>query len=107
MTLETKDTDGTVAYAALSAFQRDLLLAVAALSETEQDCYGLAVKRWIENNHEMEVNHGRLYPNLDTLVEEGYVERGSIDRRTNEYTLTDTGVGVLDAWSRQMERILS
>ena len=40
-------------------------------------------------------DHGRLYPNLDTLVEEGYVEKGSIDDRTNSYELTPEGQALL------------
>jgi len=38
-----------------------------------------------------EIHHGRLYPNLDTLVEKGLVEKGEKDRRTNVYTLTRRG----------------
>jgi DNA-binding PadR family transcriptional regulator len=36
-----------------------------------------------------------LYPNLDALVDKGYLEKGSIDKRTNEYTLTDAGRALL------------
>lgn len=36
-----------------------------------------------------EINHGRLYPNLDELVGAGYVEKGQIDDRTNAYSLTE------------------
>jgi DNA-binding PadR family transcriptional regulator len=32
-----------------------------------------------------------LYPNLDTLVEKGLVDKGQRDRRTNFYTLTRRG----------------
>lgn len=38
-----------------------------------------------------EITRGRLCPNLDTLIEEGYLEKGQIDRRTNYYTLTEDG----------------
>jgi DNA-binding PadR family transcriptional regulator len=38
-----------------------------------------------------DVNHGRLYPNLDALVEEGYVNKGQHDRRTNYYELSEKG----------------
>jgi PadR family transcriptional regulator PadR len=71
----------------LSAFQRDVLYVLAGL-ETP---YGLAVKSELETYYEGEVNHGRLYPNLDELVERGYVEKGEIDCRTNSYDLTDEG----------------
>lgn len=38
-----------------------------------------------------EINHGRLYPNLDTLVENGLITRGQRDRRTNSYEITSKG----------------
>ena len=42
------------------------------------------------------VTHGRLYPNLDTLVEKDLVEKGQLDRRTNYYALTPKGRRVLE-----------
>ncbi|SDQ98696.1 Transcriptional regulator PadR-like family protein [Halopelagius longus] len=70
----------------LTGFQRDLLTVIAGLDEPS----GQEVKEEIEKQHD-DVNHGRLYPNLDALVEEGYVEKGQIDRRTNYYELSDRG----------------
>ena len=71
----------------LTGFQRDLLYTVAGLDEP----HGLAVKAELETYYEKEVHHGRLYPNLDTLVEKGLVDKGQRDRRTNFYTLTRRG----------------
>jgi DNA-binding PadR family transcriptional regulator len=71
----------------LTAFQRDLLYVIAGLDEP----HGLAIKAELETYYETEVHHGRLYPNLDTLVEKGLVEKGSLDKRTNVYTLTARG----------------
>jgi len=71
----------------LTAFQRDVLYVLGGLD----DAYGLAIKEELESYYEGEVNHGRLYPNLDELVERGYVAKGQIDRRTNSYDLTDEG----------------
>jgi DNA-binding PadR family transcriptional regulator len=71
----------------LTGFQRDLLYVVAGLDEP----HGLAVKEELEEYYQKEIHHGRLYPNLDTLVEKGLVEKGSIDRRTNYYALTRRG----------------
>jgi len=68
----------------LTAFQRDILYVIAGLHEP----YGLEIKEVIEGYYESEVNHGRLYPNLDTLVDEGFLTKGSLDKRTNSYTLT-------------------
>ena len=53
--------------------------------------HGLAIKEELEDYYEKEIHHGRLYPNLDTLVEKGLVEKGEKDRRTNVYTLTRRG----------------
>ena len=77
----------------LTGFQRDLLYVIAGLDEP----HGLAIKEELENYYESEVNHGRLYPNLDTLVEKALIEKGERDRRTNFYTLTKRGQRELDA----------
>lgn len=70
----------------LTAFQRDILAVLA-----DESMYGLAIKRELESYYEADVNHGRLYPNLDELVELGFVEKSELDKRTNEYELTETG----------------
>lgn len=71
----------------LSAFQRDLLFVIASLDGPN----GLAVKDELEEHYERNVRNGRLYPNLDTLVEKGLVEKGKHDQRTNKYTLLERG----------------
>lgn len=71
----------------LTGFQRDLLYIVAGVDEP----HGLAIKDELESYYEKEVHHGRLYPNLDTLVESGLVHKGEKDKRTNVYTLTPRG----------------
>jgi DNA-binding PadR family transcriptional regulator len=77
----------------LTGFQRDLLYVIAGLDEP----YGLAIKQELESYYESDINHGRLYPNLDTLVDAGLVEKGEIDQRTNSYTLTDSGRDAIEA----------
>ncbi|MFB6267044.1 MAG: PadR family transcriptional regulator [Halodesulfurarchaeum sp.] len=81
----------------LTAFQRNILTVLA-----EKPRYGLAIKRELEAYYGEEVNHGRLYPNLDDLVKQGFVEKSELDKRTNEYALTEAGAeAVLDhlEWS--------
>ena len=74
----------------LTGFQRDLLYVIAGM-ENDSYPHGLSIKEEIEAHYSNEVNHGRLYPNLDRLVEIGLVEKGEIDDRTNSYTLTERG----------------
>jgi DNA-binding PadR family transcriptional regulator len=70
----------------LTAFRRDILYVIAGMDD---EPYGLAIKNGLEEYYGEEVEHGHLYPNLDALVEEGFVEKGTIDERTNSYTLSD------------------
>ncbi len=49
------------------------------------------MKEELETYYQDEVNHGRLYPNLDDLVSEGLVEKSALDKRTNLYELTTKG----------------
>jgi DNA-binding PadR family transcriptional regulator len=72
----------------LTSFQRDIL-AVLARYESGAD-YGLGIKTNLETYYG-DVNHGRLYPNLDELVEMGFVKKSELDKRTNQYELTETG----------------
>ena len=71
----------------LTGFQRDIMYLVAGLD----DPHGLAIKDELETYYESEIHHGRLYPNLDALVEEGLVDKGQQDRRTNYYTISEEG----------------
>lgn len=71
----------------LTGFQRDLLYVIAG----KDNPHGLALKSELEEYYGKEINHGRLYPNLDTLVQKGLVEKGTIDDRTNSYTVTQRG----------------
>ena len=71
----------------LTGFQRDLLYVIAGFDQPS----GQEIKDELENHVEFEINHGRLYPNLDSLVDQGYTEKGELDRRTNYYHLTDAG----------------
>lgn len=77
----------------LTGFQRDLLYVTAGLEEP----HGLALKEELEEYYEKEIHHGRLYPNLDTLVEKGLIEKSEKDRRTNLYSLTRRGSREIEA----------
>ena len=76
----------------LTGFQRDLLYVIAGLDRPS----GQDILDDINGYVNQPVTHGRLYPNLDSLVEHGLVEKGQLDRRTNYYTLTEDGMAELE-----------
>lgn len=71
----------------LTGFQRDILYVIAGMDEPK----GLAIKEVLDEYYASDINHGRLYPNLDALVEDGLLKKGRIDDRTNSYSLTKDG----------------
>lgn len=84
----------------LTGFQRDLLYVIAGDDQPS----GQDVKGEVEQYYSSEINHGRLYPNLDTLVNKGLVEKGQLDRRTNYYAITADGeeaIAERQDWERQ------
>lgn len=87
-------------WANLTSFQRDVIIATLRRDGTpkadKQDLpHGLGIKREVEVIRHEDVNHGRLYPNLDELVDAGYLTKGERDRRTNTYRVTTAGVVAL------------
>ena len=81
----------------LTAFQRDLLRLLA----NADDRKGTALKEDLASYYGEEINHSRLYQNLDTLAEHDLVTKRRRDRRTNEYGLTDAARDALarrDEW---------
>ncbi|MBX0325771.1 PadR family transcriptional regulator [Halomicroarcula sp. F13] len=88
-----KDVEPAVDDGELTRFQWTILYLLAR--EDGQSEYGLGIKRALEAYYGDEVNHGRLYPNLDQLVDAGYIKKGELDNRTNLYELTETGKRLL------------
>ena len=87
----------------LTAFQRDVLYVIGGLDDGSPP-YGLAIKDELDRHYANEINHGRLYPNLDELTKMGLIEKGSVDDRTNWYGLTDRGHREIEArreWEEQ------
>ena len=78
----------------LTAFQYTLLSAADELVEPS----GQDIRRHVDTGpfHPSPMNHGRLYPNLETIVRAGLVEKGEKNDRTNLYTITDDGKDVLE-----------
>lgn len=84
----------------LTGFQRDLLYVIAGADQPS----GQDVKGEVETYYNSEINHGRLYPNLDTLVNKDFVEKGQLDRRTNYYEISDRGQQTIEQrreWEQQ------
>jgi DNA-binding PadR family transcriptional regulator len=83
------------AWVRLHAFKRDLLVAIAAF---EDEPKGLEIKQYLGSEYGEEINHGRMYPNLDDLDDAGLIDkRPGEDDRSNEYALTEWGERVLAA----------
>jgi len=78
-------------YHELTGFQRDLLYVIAGFDRPS----GQRVASALEERRQDKITHGRLYPNLDALVDAGLVEKGESSRRTNFYALTSDGETVL------------
>lgn len=70
----------------LSAFQRDLLTIVA----DNEGAIGSTIQDLVEEARREDITHGRLYRNLDKLVDEGYVEKRK-RKPSNTYYLTEEG----------------
>jgi PadR family transcriptional regulator, regulatory protein PadR len=84
----------------LTGFQRDLLYVIAGADQPS----GQDIKEEIETYYSSDINHGRLYPNLDTLVNKELVEKGELDRRTNYYAISETGRQAIESrrdWESQ------
>jgi DNA-binding PadR family transcriptional regulator len=83
----------------LTEFQLTTLALIGEKSE-----HGLGVKDRLEQYYNTEVNHGRLYPNLDELVEQDLVTKSQHDKRTNWYEITTEGEAVLSKRLDLLER---
>ena len=80
-----------------TGFLRDMLTVISTFDERPS---GQQIRERMENIGGYDtVNHGKLYPNLDRLVENGYVVKGEIDRRTNFYRISEKGEEALEEYS--------
>ena len=80
----------------LTGFQRDTLICASGLHRPS----GQAIRERLEKSTTRdEITHGQLYPNLDTLVDRGLLDRGEIDRRTNYYEVTAEGQRQIDQYT--------
>jgi len=77
----------------LTLFQIEALRAIATVSDPAS---GVEVHDQLESFYGSGFPHSRLYSNLDDLVEQGLVQKGQINRRSNSYELTSAGVRFLE-----------
>lgn len=70
----------------LSAFQRDCMVVIAGSSHPDEQ----KVKAALEDYYHSEILDARLSPNLDELVDAGYVDRTNGTKQIT-YALTDEG----------------
>jgi len=107
--------DGGIEWRDLTAFQRDILEAVAALEADDETSYGLTIEQRLETEY-TELNDAHLYPILDSLACRGlltksgldsmssddFVSTSELDRRTSEYQLSESGRTLLENRARRL-----
>lgn len=71
----------------LNGFQRDCLYIISGLTRPQ----GTDIKDQFDEYYGTDINLPRLYPALDALAEDGFIEKGKKDHRANVYTLTQRG----------------
>lgn len=79
----------------LTAFKRDCLRIIAS----EQPCIGMDIINNLREQYSKNVNQSHVYIGLNELVEDGLVDKGKIDGRTNEYKLTEKGNKVSEGFA--------
>lgn len=85
----------------LTRFEVECLIAVAQ-NPMER---GLVVRDALAEVYGEQINHGRLYPNLDALAERGLLVKHSQhqDNRSNAYEITTDGIKRLEELEARIE----
>ena len=88
----------------LTAFQTHLLCLIDRLGPTE----GVTLQHALEELYPEEINHGRLYPSLDRMVESGLISKQTkeSDKRRKEYALTGRGEWVSEEYLRFVREMI-
>lgn len=79
----------------LTLFRVECLAAIAHLDAEQEVVNGLEVLETVANRLDVESRHGRIYPNLEWLIERELVEKQKVNGRTNAYSLTSLGTQAL------------
>lgn len=82
----------------LTAFQIHLLCLIYRLGPTE----GVQLQTALEELYPEDINHGRLYPSLDRMVDSGLISKQTkeSDKRRKEYELTGRGEWAAEEYLR-------
>ncbi|ELZ75699.1 MULTISPECIES: helix-turn-helix transcriptional regulator [Haloferax] len=70
------------------------------------DSSGQTIKTELEKTQGRDLLTGRVYTNLNELVDKDLVHKGSKNGRTNEYSLTDEGREAVETRRRWEKRYL-
>jgi len=95
------EADGGCRWFDLTGFERDLIVEIYQMEQPS----GQSILDRLEANHGEDVKHGRLYPNLDDLVDYGLIDKGEQDFRTNYYEVTNDGRRLVEDTARYFESI--
>ena len=78
----------------MTAFKRDLLRELYR----HGPIHGLGIKEILDEKYSGDINHGRLYPNLDQMADSGLINKNvtAIDDRTHQYELTEEGRNLVE-----------
>jgi DNA-binding PadR family transcriptional regulator len=89
----------------LTAFQAHLLCVVYRLGPAE----GVELQEALEKLYPEPINHGRLYPGLDRLVEKGLITKQTkaSDKRRNAYSTVGRGDWAVEEYYQFLHDIVT
>jgi len=92
------ETATTITFTDLNRFRRDVLFAARAWELDEGNPpNGTQIVEVLEEDLGYDsVSDGHLYPNLNTLAEQGFMQKQPVDDRSNAYRVTEYGVTMLE-----------
>ncbi len=84
-------------FSELASFQRDIIIVLGNMNKI------VSANEISKNLAEMydtdKIHSGRLYPNLNTVISEGFVERQLHDKRIEMYKITPKGMKALKQYN--------
>ena len=89
----------------LTTFQTYLLCLIYRFETVE----GVTLQNALEDLYPEDINHGRLYPSLDRMVESGLISKQTkeSDKRRKEYSLTGRGEWVAEEYLRFVREMVA